>query len=109
MKPEFKESYEKFLFENKNSKYYQMVEELYKKLEKGKPYKVSLEKTESFYRQVFDFDSSYEFEGDEAEYIIGLENKKEKDGPYSQISEEDWMFKAHMENGLEPYNEKTIS
>jgi len=31
MLPEFKESYEKFLFENKNSKYYQMVEELYNK------------------------------------------------------------------------------
>lgn len=31
MKPEFKESYEKFLSENKDSKYYPMVEELYNK------------------------------------------------------------------------------
>ena len=31
MKPEFKESYEKFLAENKDSKYYPMVEELYNK------------------------------------------------------------------------------
>ena len=31
MKTEFKESYEKFLSENKNSKYYPMVEELYNK------------------------------------------------------------------------------
>ncbi len=31
IKPEFKESYEKFLSENKNSKYYPMVKELYNK------------------------------------------------------------------------------
>ena len=31
MKPEFKTSYEKFLSENKDSKYYPMVEELYNK------------------------------------------------------------------------------
>ena len=31
MLPEFKESYEKFLSENKDSKYYSMVEELYNK------------------------------------------------------------------------------
>ena len=101
-------------FKNQNNKYsvgyfVAMAEELYKKLENGNPYKVSLEKTESFYRQAFGLDSSYEFEGDEAEYIIGLENKKAKDGPYSQIREEDWIFKAQMENGLEPDNEKIIS
>ena len=75
--------------------------DLYKKLFEGTPVKVKINIAENFYRKVYNLDSTFHFEGDEVSYTVGLDKKIK---PYNHITSDEWLYRAHMENGL---NEKT--
>lgn len=64
----------------------------------GKQYKVELSKTESFYRNVFGFDETYDFVAEEPKYTFGLANNPKI--VQEKINEE-WLYSTHYENGVE--------